>query len=59
MKYLILLLFTLPQAFVGGLFVGTISDSVILGLIVGVGIFGFGLDVLLNGRKDDDDYPCK
>lgn len=59
MKILMLLLFTLPQAFVGGLFISVLTRSPILGLIVGIGIFGFGLDVLLNGRKDDDDYPCK
>lgn len=59
MKYLMLIAFTLPQAIVGGLGIGVLTGSLILGLIVGAGIFGFGLDVLLNGRKDDDDYPCK
>ena len=59
MKYLILLLFTLPQAVVGGLFIGVLTNSLILGLVIGGGILGLGLDVLLNGRKDDDDYPCK
>lgn len=59
MKYVMLIAYTLPQAIVGGLGIGVLTGSSILGFIVGGGILGLGLDVLLNGRKDDDDYPCK
>lgn len=59
MRYLMLVAYTLPQAIVGGLGMGALFNSCLFGFLVGGAIFGLGLDVLRNGRKDNDDYPCK
>lgn len=52
MKIVIGVLFALLPAIVAGVVLGMMFESVESGLVIVIGVFGCGLDVVFNGKRE-------